>query len=490
MEDDGEESVVRLGTRRLDRLDSTSFLKPTILCLLATETAERFAFYGFRALLVLYLVQKLQYSESDAVAIYSYSNSLAYFTPLLGACLADGLWGRYNVIASFGSLYLAGLAIISVAALQDDSLFWKRSGSFAGLFLVCLGTGGIKPCVSAFGADQVDSATDVRAFFSYFYFCINVGALTSTAIVPIVQATMGFGVSFGVAACFMFTALVLFVSQRRSYKYVSAEGNMMDAFRIAVQRLFGDRYQTLLGQNIDDEIAVDGDSDRLVQDVFQTMQILPILALLPIYWCLYDQQGSVWTLQANRMHLPLGIQPAQLNIVNPLQIMMFIPVFDQIIYPFMERRGVDISPLRRMSWGMVFTAIAFLISACVESRMLHLERTNGPKLNVLYQLPQITILSIGEILLSITGLEYAYSSSATSLKTFVSALYLATSGLGNALSGLLFSTVFSNLDRATTMVVCAALMIANQIIFVRVALRSRQIVHSHVDGIEMRGEIT
>jgi dipeptide/tripeptide permease len=138
-------------------------MKPTILCLLATETAERFAFYGFRALLVLYLVQELDYSESAAVAVYAYSNSLAYSTPILGACLADGPWGRYSVIARFGTLYLIGLIILTAAASiqtvtttttaeeeqhQQRSLGWKRTGSFTGLFLVCLATGGIKPVVS------------------------------------------------------------------------------------------------------------------------------------------------------------------------------------------------------------------------------------------------------------------------------------------------------------------------------------------------------
>jgi dipeptide/tripeptide permease len=140
-------------------------MKPTILCLLATETAERFAFYGFRALLVLYLVQELDYSESAAVAVYAYSNSLAYSTPILGACLADGPWGRFPVIARFGTLYLIGLIILTAAASiptvttttmttaeeeqqQRSSLGWKRIGSFTGLFLVCLATGGIKPVVS------------------------------------------------------------------------------------------------------------------------------------------------------------------------------------------------------------------------------------------------------------------------------------------------------------------------------------------------------
>jgi dipeptide/tripeptide permease len=168
-EEEERDGIVRGGGGGRSQRPSSSSLvttimtKPAILCLLATETAERFAFNGFRALLVLYLVQELDYSESTAVAIFSYSNSLAYFTPILGACLADGPWGRYPVIARGGTLYLLGLIVLTAAAAmavtsteeeqqqqeqQGALLEWKRTGSFAGLFLVCLATGGIKPVVS------------------------------------------------------------------------------------------------------------------------------------------------------------------------------------------------------------------------------------------------------------------------------------------------------------------------------------------------------
>jgi proton-dependent oligopeptide transporter, POT family len=316
----------------------------------------------------------------------------------------------------------------------------------------------------------------VRAFFSYFYFCINVGALTSSATVPIVQATLGFAPAFDVAASFMALAMALFVSQRRSYRYVSTEGTIIDAFKTAALLLCGGNgpddayYQTLPAEitGNEDETAAVQRKEALLRDVSQTMKILPIFALLPIYWSLYDQQGSVWTLQATRMDLPFGLQPAQLNIVNPLQILLFIPVFDRTVYPFLERKGINVSPLNRMSWGMVLMALAFLVSGVVESTIQGREAAGGPKLSVLYQLPQITILSIGEIFLSITGLEYAYASSPVRLQTFVTAMYLATCGVGNALSGVLFSTVFVNMNRATIMFSCAALMVVNQRIFERV----------------------
>jgi proton-dependent oligopeptide transporter, POT family len=206
-----------------------------------------------------------------------------------------------------------------------------------------------------------------------------------------------------------------------------------------------------------------------MDDAAQLVRVLPILAMFPIYWCLYDQQGSVWTLQATRMDLPFGIQAEQLNMVNPVQIMLLIPLFDRVIYPFLEKRSWNISPLRRMSWGMLLTAVAFSISGLVESAIQRNEVGGLPKVNVGFQLPQITILAVGEILLSVTGLEFTYSTAPVRLKAFVAALFLSTSGVGDGLAGVLYSTVFADMNRASVMHVCAALMLGNLAMFVFVA---------------------
>lgn len=616
---------------------ASSFLTPVVWCILISETAERFAYFGFRAILVLYLTTELEYTESAAIAVYAYNSSLAYFTPLLGAYLADGYWGRYRTILTFGCVYVLGLAVLATTAAYYSSSFsdsdtntdldspfltWKRICSFAGLFLVCLGTGGIKPCVSAFGADQVsfaaahhqdphpcrssngdrndtdinerdvctrtsDSDADdnncirttngdkpivvvalvdpretavigndclqqepqegsdqVRAFFNYFYFCINVGALASIAIVPLFREKAGFGWAFGVPCLFMMAALALFFSKRHEYvhhqhlkvnhsnssnninnNHSSGNSNqLMTTFRItwwlllrriyAVSPWIADNFPCFrpgpiapfptvsdypwaalgnerpnVAENDSDAgktkeqkqqqqqlyVAVDDDDDALrkqqqLDDAAQALHVLPVLAMFPIFWCLYDQQGSVWTLQATRMRLPSGLQPEQLNIVNPLQIMIFIPLFDRVIYPYLEnQRRWDISPLRRMSCGMLFTALAFFVSGLVESSIQRNEKQGFHKVHVFWQLPQITILAVAEILLSVTGLEFAYATSPDRLKAFVTALFLSTTGIGDCFSGVLYSTVFAHMNRAVVMHVCAVVMLGNLRLFIWVA---------------------
>ena len=115
-------------------------LTPVICCILATEAGERFSYFGFRAILVLYF-REVGYTEETAIALFAYVTCLAYLSPVLGALLADGKWGRYNTILRFGVLYLVGLSILSASALGNHPLPTQRIMAFVGLFFVCIGTG-------------------------------------------------------------------------------------------------------------------------------------------------------------------------------------------------------------------------------------------------------------------------------------------------------------------------------------------------------------
>ena len=495
---------------------------PVVLSILVTETAERFAYFGFRAVLVLYFTTNLFLDDDSAVSFFAFSTCLANFSPILGATLADGTWGRFHTILYFGCIYAVGLMILTYAAYMeisidvqdlykpnavDDSLAtltWKRALTCFGLILVCTGTGGIKPCVNIFGADQValrdqgtaeadPNTTDrnisppsdnnhrtliteeeeeeiigrtattktalaiqdedhaVRQFFAFFYACINLGALTSYAVIPIVKKHYGFGTAFLLPTIFMCFAISTFYSRRKQYYYrQSEEGehatSLLTTVRLCWQLIWGKTAQKLhsnrtgvrhhlLPQNTDyeqeqelveqhrreqfeDEDLADVDNslsfaspkgspsdqdqipqnNQALEDAQHALKILPIMAMLPMYWMLYDQQGSVWTLQASRMALH-GLQPEQLNILNPLEIMLFIPLFDRIIYPYLESRNWNIAPLRRMGWGMVLTSLSFVVSGILETAIENSSSEYNPEdgIHVLWQIPQITIISIGEV---------------------------------------------------------------------------------------------
>ena len=120
---------------------------------------------------------------------------------------------------------------------------------------------------------------------------------------------------------------------------------------------------------------------------------------------LYDQQGSVWVVQAAEMENFGGkLQPEQLGVANPVLILLLLPLFEKSIYPALERKGFSTSAPRRMCAGMVVASVAFFVAAAVDLRL-----AEGRRVNILWQLPQIFLITVAEILVSVTGLEYSHA---------------------------------------------------------------------------------
>jgi POT family proton-dependent oligopeptide transporter len=154
--------------------------------IIGNEAAERFSFYGMRAVLVVFMTQYLLDSggasepmnEAEAKGWYHLFVSAVYFTPLLGALLSDVLLGKYRTIILLSLVYCAG----HLALALDHS----RIGLAIGLGLIALGAGGIKPCVSAHVGDQFGEQNGhlLSSVFGWFYFAINMGAFVSILMTP------------------------------------------------------------------------------------------------------------------------------------------------------------------------------------------------------------------------------------------------------------------------------------------------------------------
>jgi POT family proton-dependent oligopeptide transporter len=87
-----------------------------VLSILITETAERVAYFGFRAVLVLYFTHGLHFSDATAVSLCAGTVALAYLSPLLVAMLADSSWDRFATIWRFGCIYILGLWLLTLAS--------------------------------------------------------------------------------------------------------------------------------------------------------------------------------------------------------------------------------------------------------------------------------------------------------------------------------------------------------------------------------------
>ncbi|VDO97352.1 unnamed protein product [Soboliphyme baturini] len=196
---------------------------PTVVLCLVSEFAERYAFYGMRTVLVLFFVTVYGSQASSAKLVYHAFISLAYF-----------YLGRYSLILWVSFLYCAGLTMVTVAAMTDLVAGASKPLMYVGLVVVALATGGIKPCVSTFAADQFPDHQhkDRSRFFSFFYLTINLGALLATITVPYLRSQvwccgqrMCFPLAFGVSAVFMFVAAFVFFSGHTKYVRVRPQSS-------------------------------------------------------------------------------------------------------------------------------------------------------------------------------------------------------------------------------------------------------------------------
>eukprot|EP00253_Pinus_taeda_P008105 PITA_08105 len=183
--------------------------------ILGNECCERLAYYGFISNLVNYLTDKFKQDNSTAANNVTNWSGTCYITPLIGAFMADAYWGRYKTIVVFSILYFFGMALLTISAsvpnlkppckasdLNCHATTTQTGVFFLAIYIIALGTSGIKPCVSSLGADQFDETDDVEkkkksSFFNWFYFSINIGALVAASVLVWVQENVGWGWGFG-----------------------------------------------------------------------------------------------------------------------------------------------------------------------------------------------------------------------------------------------------------------------------------------------------
>lgn len=359
----------------------------SIFFIISNEFSERFNYYGMRTVLALYLTQKLNYDDDSATVIYHIFTSLAYFFPLMGAILADSWLGKFKTIFYLSMVYCIGSTLIALGAIPPLNLP-ATSMTVLGLLFIAVGSGGIKPCVSAFGGDQFklpEQAVQLAKFFSLFYFAINAGSLISTTLTPILREDVHcfdspdcFSLAFGVPAVIMIVSIIIFVCGRSMYIIKKPAGNMV----VLVFKCVGNALSMRVKEKdvnprkhwLDYAEAKYG--RQIVSDIKALMKILVLYIPLPVFWALFDQQGSRWTFQATRMNGEIGaftIKPDQMQVINPLLILAFIPFFEGLVYPILEKVGVR-TPLQKLSFGGILAGAAFVISGFVE---IGLDKTNA-----------------------------------------------------------------------------------------------------------------
>ncbi len=384
---------------------ATPGMPPGIPHIIGNEAAERFSFYGMRGILVVFMTTHLlsrsgvqdTMTREEATFWFHIFVSAVYITPLIGALLADWLWGKFRTIMTLSVVYCLGHLTLAL----DDT----RLGLFTGLGLIAVGSGGIKGCVSAHVGDQfgATNAALLPKIYSWFYFAINLGSFSAFLIIPPLLKSHGPHWAFGHPGILMAVATVVFWRGRHSFAHIPARGNAVwrETFSREGLRAVG-------------RMAV-------------------IFVFVAAFWALFDQTGSRWVIQGERMNrqfMGLTLEPSMLQAANPLFVMLMIPLCGFVIYPFLNRFMV-LTPLRKIGLGFFLAIPSFLIPAWLESRIVA-----GDSPHILWQVSAYFFITLAEVMISITALEFSYTQAPKSAKSLMLGLNMAAVSLGNVFTAL------------------------------------------------------
>ena len=411
--------------------DSTD-LPSGIPYIIGNEAAERFSFYGMKGLLVIYMTTYMLASDGspdrmgdeEARGVYHLFTAAAYFFPLLGAIIADAFWGKYRTILVLSLGYCIGHALIACGDFAfGTTLLPPRTWLLLGMIFIAVGSGGIKPCVSAHVGDQFGTNNDhlLSKTFSWFYFSINVGAALSMLLAEPLLHAYGAWAAFGLPGVLMGLATFVFWMGRHHFVHIPPSG-----WAKFMERTFNPEGRRAL------------------------LNLAPIfLVFIPVFWALFDQTGSSWVQQAKDMDLNfLGIEwyQSQIQIANPVLILILIPVFAYIVYP-LAGRFVRVTPLGKISAGLFLTVVAYAIPVWIAYRI-----TAGATPNIAWQLLAYLLLTAAEVMVSITALEFAYTQAPPAMKSLVMGVYLLGVSFGNFFaSGVNFGLDAFRHEDGTTM---------------------------------------
>jgi proton-dependent oligopeptide transporter, POT family len=411
-----------------------STMPPGVPYIVGNEAAERFSYYGMNSILTIFMTKYLLDSSgqlatmqpANAEAWYHTFVTTLYFLPIVGAVLADAVFGKFRVVFWLSIVYCAGHATLALMGTSIAHMIEPVYLLAAGLFMIALGAGGIKPCVSTNVGDQFGESNKhlLTRVFNWFYFSINAGSALSTLLIPwllepykadpngllakLPASVVTFlesprlhsaDVAFGLPGIFMAIATVIFWMGRKKFVHIPPAG-----LRNYAREIFNKETGKIL---------------------FNILIPVPFIAM---FWALWQQNFSSWILQAESMDRHLfGIEwlSSQIQTVNPIFILIMLPLFSYWVYPFLEK-FVKLTPLRKIGAGLFVTAASFFIVAMIQTRI-----DAGATPSIVWQVWAFVVLTVGETLVSPTHLEFSYTQSPVKLKSLVMCTYLFAISLGN-----------------------------------------------------------
>ncbi|MGU3494077.1 peptide MFS transporter [Xanthobacteraceae bacterium A53D] len=375
------------------------------------EFAERASFYGMRVLLALYLVDVFGFAESDSGSIVQLFTAACYLTPILGGFIADHFLGRYRTIVWFCIPYIAGHLVLGY--------FRAESFLFLALALLALGSGTIKPNTSTLMGmmyERQGKGHMLDDAFAYYYAAINLGSTVASLGLPLVQVHYGYEVALFIPALLIALSMGVFVLGRRHFPPEE------------------------IRWHFEPKPPAQKRAERAV-----LVKLIGVLGLVAVYWYVADQASSTWVFVAqNHMNLelwPLGfaLTPAQTEGLNPLIIILFTPILAVLWRRLEQARGRPLVPTDKMVIGFVLTLAALVVMSA--SGFM----AGAGRVSVWYLVLATFLMTMGELCISVVGLQLCYVVAPHSMKSQITALFLLTAFVGDS-AGAAFDQLYGTVS--------------------------------------------
>ncbi|XP_032233552.2 solute carrier family 15 member 4 isoform X2 [Nematostella vectensis] len=508
-----------------------------LVCIILAVLLERTTYYGILSNLVVFLTTEMDFafgslgvgnstiSNGIIVSVFAYTG-MAWFMSTVGGFIGDSYSGHYNAIYGSLLIYILGsgsLFMITVLLKYSSSSLNDYKELSVGLtigtlLVLSIGEGTYKANISAFGAEQLssDDSKTYRQFFNWYYWAINVASFLAYMLLAYIQVNWGFFYGYLISLCCILLACVLFCIPQSHYNIKPASGNILkkvcgvirEAYRLRKGRTENRTYPSLeeflpIQSWLDRAMIKYGGTflDTDVEEVKTLRKIsLIFLAQIP-YWMIYFQMNSTFLNQGLHMNLidiseGSHIPAAWLTVTDVIFVLLLIPVMDKLIYPWLDRRGLRVSVLMRISIGFLFAVAAMVVAGGVEYKRRNVEmlRTVNQTINqktfiaadlsIMYQIPQYGLIGVSEVFASVGGLEFAYREAPPSMQSFVMGLFFFVQSIGSLLGAALYSfaghvlhwttesfyTVGPHLD--CYFFLLGAIMLVSWLVFVVVCIRS------------------
>ncbi|KAG9453066.1 hypothetical protein H6P81_005970 [Aristolochia fimbriata] len=484
------------------------------LFIIAIEFSERLSYYGIATNLISYLTKVLDQDLKTAAKNVNYWLGVTTIMPLLGGFMADAYLGRFRTVLVSSIIYLLGLGLLTMSQYvpsltsceEDGRQYCSRATKvheivfFVAMYMISVGTGGHKPSLESFGADQFDDSHPEErrkrmSYFNWWSFGLCSGLVLGVTVVVYVQDFVSWGAGDIIMMAVMAISTVIFLIGSPFYRYRVAKGSPLTPMAQVLVAAFLKRklpypsnpahelyqvhattaadqrgtHSALLGHTtklrfLDKAAIVETGKDlqqpsqkenpwRLatvtrVEETKLVVNMVPIWLACLVFGICIDQTATFFIKQASVMDRKLGthftIPPATIYSLAAIGMIITVTIYDRVVVPFLRRatgneRGISI--LQRIGIGMAVVIVGLICAALVEKKRLVNSLQGSAPMSVFWLAPQFLIFGIGDGFALVGLQEYFYDQVPETMRSLGIAFYLSVMGASNFLSSLLITAV-------------------------------------------------